>query len=288
MIAMVQVLLLYDVLRLEERMLLERLEERGVRVRVLHTRTTVIPLAWEGEPPSTVDGDVALDRCISFYNAVTAAHALESWGVRVVNSGYAIAVTGDKVWTLSLLRRHGVPVPRTLLAYTVDSAVKAAGMLGYPVVLKPVVGSWGRFLALAGDEEAVRAIAEHREYMGGPYRVHYLQEYIRKPGRDIRAMCVGDSVPAAIYRVSSHWITNTARGGRAEPLRVEGELEDIVLRACRAVGADVAGVDVVEDPERGYLVLEVNGVPEFKNLAAVTGVDVAGLIADHVVALAKR
>ena len=150
------------------------------------------------------------------------------------------------------------------------------------------MGSWGRLAALAGDEEAVRAVSEHREYLGGPYRVHYIQEYVRKPGRDIRAMCIGGEAPAAIYRVSSHWITNTARGGRAEPARVDGELEDLVVRSCEAVGVEVGGVDVVEDPERGYLVLEVNAVPEFKNIVRVTGVNVPGLIAEYLVSRVRR
>jgi [lysine-biosynthesis-protein LysW]--L-2-aminoadipate ligase len=181
-----------------------------------------------------------------------------------------------------------VPVPETLLAYGLESTVKAASLLGYPVVVKPVQGSWGRLLALARDEEELRAIVEHREYMGALYRVQYVQEYVRKPGRDIRATCIGDSVPAAIYRVSGSWITNTARGGRAEPARVTPEMEDLTLRACKALGVEVGGVDIVEHPEKGLLVLEVNAVPEYKNVMRVTGVDVAREIAEYLYGEAKR
>jgi [lysine-biosynthesis-protein LysW]--L-2-aminoadipate ligase len=279
-----RIALLYDVMRLDEKLLLSRLRERG-SVEAIHVPSSVIPLSLDG---SSLSFDVAVERCISFYRAASTAFALEAYGVRVVNSGFSIAASGDKVWSLSLLHKHGVPVPRTLLAFTVEGAVEAAERLGYPVILKPIVGSWGRLQALADEPEDVRVVAEHREYMGGPYKIHYVQEYIRKPGRDIRAVCIGDSVPAAIYRVSSHWITNTARGGKAVPAKVDGELEDIVLRACNALGVEVGGVDVVEDPDRGYLVLEVNAVPEFKNIMAVTGVDVAGAIAEYIVSQARR
>ncbi|GAB6148767.1 lysine biosynthesis protein LysX [Stetteria hydrogenophila] len=278
-----EVALLYDVVRLEEKMLIKELRERA-SLRLIHTPTATLEI---GRPPGG-EVDAALVRCISYYTAVAAAAAAESWGAVTVNSSTGIAVSGDKVVTQSLLHRAGIPTPRSILAFSVDSAVKAAESLGYPVVFKPTVGSWGRLAALASDEEAVRAVAEHREYLGGPYRVHYLQEYVRKPGRDIRAMCVGGAVPAAIYRVSQSWITNMARGARAEPARVDGEMEDLVARACETVGVDTAGVDLVEDPERGYLVLEVNGVPEFKNVATVTGVNVAGMIAEHLLEKARR
>lgn len=278
---MTVVAMLYDVARLDEKMLIKELGERA-RLQLIHVPSSVLEI---GRGPGV---DVALERCVSHYNAVSSAAAAESWGAATVNTAESIAVSADKALTQSLLHRAGIPTPRTMLAYSVESAVRAAGELGLPVVLKPVMGSWGRLAALASDVEAVRAIAEHREYLGGPNRVHYVQEYVRKPGRDIRVMCVGGEAPAAIYRVSRHWITNTARGGRAEPARVDGELEDLAVRSCEAVGVEVGGVDVVEDPERGYLVLEVNAVPEFKNIVRVTGVNVPGLIAEYVLSKARR
>ena len=278
---MTVVALLYDVARLDEKMLIKELRERA-RLHLIHVPSSVLEM---GRGPGV---DAALERCVSHYNAVSSAAAAESWGARTVNTAESIALSADKAVTQALLHMAGIPTPRTMLAYSVESAVRAARELGLPVVLKPLMGSWGRLAALAGDEEAVRAVSEHREYLGGPYRVHYIQEYVRKPGRDIRAMCIGGEAPAAIYRVSSHWITNTARGGRAEPARVDGELEDLVVRSCEAVGVEVGGVDVVEDPERGYLVLEVNAVPEFKNIVRVTGVNVPGLIAEYLVSRVRR
>ena len=143
-------------------------------------------------------------------------------------------------------------------------------------------------MAMARDEEEARAIMEHREYLGPSYRVSLVQEYINKPGRDIRAFCVGDDVPAGIYRVGRHWITNIARGARAEPLKITDDIRDLVLRSCEALGVEVGGVDIVESPEGGLLVLEVNAVPEFKTTIVVTGVDVAARIADYVLDAARR
>jgi [lysine-biosynthesis-protein LysW]--L-2-aminoadipate ligase len=278
---MVKVFFLYDVLRLDEKMLLDRLRARA-QVEPLHVSSSILEIGGYAE------ADVALQRSISFYRAMSSTAAVESWGIRVINNSLALAMAEDKAWSLSVLYQHKIPVPHTLLAYSIDSAVEAARKLGFPVVMKPLMGSWGRLAALASDEEAARAIAEHREMLGSMYKVHYVQEYIDKPGRDIRAMCIGDRVPAAIYRVSNHWITNTARGGRAEPAKVDPILEDLVIRSCKALRVEVGGVDVVEDSERGYVVLEVNAVPEYKNIARVTGVDVADEIARYVVEQAKR
>jgi [lysine-biosynthesis-protein LysW]--L-2-aminoadipate ligase len=261
-------------------MLLAKLGER-FRVEPVHVGTAVLEFGRGSY-------DVALVRCMSFHRAVASAAVASSWGAHVVNSATSILLAGDKVVSTALMYRFGVPVPRTLVAFSTESALKAAETLGYPVVIKPVHGSWGRLLALARDSEEVRAIVEHREALGPAYRVHYLQEFVRKPGRDIRAMCIGEEVPVAIYRVSSHWITNTARGGKAVPAPVTHELEDVVLRACRALGVEVGGVDVAEDPSRGLVVLEVNAVPEFKNIVRVTGIDVAGLIANYLYEVAKR
>ena len=278
---MPSLLFLYDVLRLDEKMLLERARGR-FRVQLLHLKSSVLEI---GGPPIA---DVAVQRSISYHRALSSTAIVESWGVPVVNSSYSIAVSEDKVWSLSLLKAHGVPVPTTLVAFSIEGALEAAAKIGYPVVVKPVVGSWGRLSVLASDGEVVRAIAEHREALGGPYRIHYIQEYIEKPGRDVRAMCIGDSVPVAIARRSRHWITNTARGGVAEPYRVDPELEELTLKSCSALGVEVGGVDIAEDPGRGYVVLEVNAVPEYKNIVRVTGVDVPALIVDYLLEQARR
>ena len=274
-----RIAIVYDVARWEEKALLSRAREMGVDVEPLHLGSASIRLGGNS------GFDVALVRAVSHSKALASAAALESSGVRSVNSAWSLYVSLDKVWSHAALSRAGVPMPETVVAFSPESALDAAEELGYPVVVKPVQGSWGRMVALARDAEALRSILEYSQYTGPAGRIHYLQEYVEKPGRDIRSFCIGDTVPAAIYRVSSKWITNTARGGRAEAVRPDQELEDLTLRACRAVGVEFGGVDVVEDRERGYLVLEVNGVPEFKNTVRVTGVDIPGLVVEYLAGL---
>ncbi len=279
---MSSLLFLYDLLRWEERDLLSKAREFFDEVSTIHLKSTILPVG------NGFRADVALQRSSSLVRALTSASVVESWGVRVVNSAQSLYVSGDKAWTHARLASYRVPTPRTYIAYDMVSAFDAASKLGYPVVVKPLQGSWGRLVARADDDEDLRVIIEHREAMGPSYRIHYIQEYIEKPGRDLRTFCIGDSVPAGIARESSHWITNTARGARSSPLKLDDTLVDLTLRACEATGVEVGGVDVVEDPRRGYLVIEVNGVPEYKNTVRVTGVDMSSLILGYLRRVARR
>ncbi len=275
----------YDIVRWEEKAILEALKGVGAEVRPIHLTTAVFTLPEdEGQIP-----EVVLERSVSHSVAVESASLFEGLGARVINSSKALAVSTDKVRTASVLRACGIPAPITGVAFSPESALKLASIIGYPVVIKPVNGSWGRMVALARDEEELRAIIEHRRYLPGiNSRVYLIQEFVRKPGRDLRVFVVGEEVPVAIYRVSDHWITNTARGGRAERVRVSDELRDLALRAAEAVGGEVLGVDILEHPERGYLVNEVNGVTEFKNTVRVTGVRLHEMIARYAVSVARR
>jgi [lysine-biosynthesis-protein LysW]--L-2-aminoadipate ligase len=174
------------------------------------------------------------------------------------------------------------------IAFTPEAALDAIEELGYPVVMKPTVGSWGRLLAKINDRDAAEAILEHKETLGSyQHSVYYIQEYIDKPGRDIRAMVVGDQTVCAIYRTAEHWITNTARGGQGENCPVTPELNDLCVAAANAVGGGVLAVDVLEDPHHGYLVNEVNHTMEFHTLAPMTGVDVPGIMVDYAIAVAS-
>lgn len=272
----------YDILREDEKLLLARLRERA-SVDAIHASRVVMAIGSGGP-----DADLGVVRGVSFSTSLYSALVAESWGLHVVNSAESLVKSRDKVWSLSIFSRVGIPFPESLVSMSPESLTEASGRLGYPVVVKPVRGSWGRLVSLARDEEEARMIAEHRAYMGENYRVGLVQRLVEKPGRDLRVFCVGGEVPAGIYRVGSHWITNIARGARAEPLKPSPEVEDLALRACRALGVEVGGVDIVEDPSRGYLVLEVNAVPEFKTTIKVTGVDLASIIADYLVGRARR
>lgn len=229
-------------------------------------------------PP--VDG--VLNRSISHYRAFYVSRFLEHLGIPVVNRHEVIAACGDKALTSLRLMEAGVPHPRTLLALDGESALKAIEAVGYPAVLKPVVGSWGRLMARVPDRATAETVVEHKEALGNPlHSIFYVQEYIEKPGRDIRVQVVGDQVVAAIYRQADGWITNTARGAVAVALKPDGELAELGLRAAKALGGGILAVDVMESP-RGLLVSEVNHTPEFKRLVAATGYDLAAAHVDYV------
>jgi len=186
------------------------------------------------------------------------------------------------------LARAGVPQPRVKIAFTPESALQAIEELGYPVVLKPVVGSWGRLLSKINDRDAAEAVLEHKATLGSvQHSVFYIQEYIEKPGRDIRAIVIGERVLTAMYRKSEHWITNTARGGEGELCPITPEIESLCLGAAKAVGGGVLAVDLVEHPEKGMLINEVNHTMEFHTMQPVSGIDIADEIVSYVVQVAK-
>ncbi len=269
--------------RVEEKLLLSALEARGIAYELIDDRKIILDLHENGFRRY----DVVLERCINHSRALYALRILNDWGVPTVNSYPAALTCGNKLETTSALIRAGVPTPRTRIAFTPQSALEAIEEMGYPVVLKPAIGSWGRLLAKVNDREAAEALLEHKQVLGSYHHsIFYVQEYISKPERDLRAFVIGDETVAAIYRYSHHWITNTARGGHATNCPVTSELNDICVRAARAVGGGVLGVDVLEDPERGLLVNEVNYTIEFRNSIDTTGVDIPGRVVDYVLEVA--
>ncbi|CCC81133.1 lysine biosynthesis protein LysX [Thermoproteus tenax] len=263
--------LLYDLLRLDERLLIDAFKKRNIPIRLVDVEDLAAPDGF---------GRVGLVRVAGRSKVLPLAHTYESSGGISINSASSLYISHDKYLTYLALRRAGVPTPRTYLAFGLDAALKAAESLGYPVIVKPLDGSWGRLVNLAKSQEDLVSIISHKRHLEPSMQEFLVQEYVEKPGRDIRVTVVEGRAVAAIYRYAAgDWRTNTARGGRAEPVRIDQELEDISAKAAEAVGALYAGVDVVESRE-GYKVLEVNGVPEFKNVQRVTGVDVAGAIVE--------
>jgi [lysine-biosynthesis-protein LysW]--L-2-aminoadipate ligase len=277
---------LYSRVRAEEKMLFEALDARGIAHDRIDDRDVIFDLA---NPGPWRDYDVILERCINHSRALYALKILNDWGIPSVNTAYVADVCGNKLVTSSALVRAGVPTTCVKVAFTPDSAIKAIEEIGYPVVLKPAVGSWGRLLSKINDREAAEAVLEHKEVLGSYHHsIFYIQEYVRKPGRDIRAFVIGDETVAAIYRIrTDHWITNTARGGQATGCPVTPELNRICVAAGRAVGGGILGVDLFEDPQRGLIVNEVNYTIEFRNSIATTGVDIPNRILDHVLAVGR-
>jgi len=277
--------ILYDVIRWEEKAISEAAKKKGVEAHLVDAREMALEVTGKS---SGIADHIILERCVSHYRNIHATAALESLGHRVVNDFHTAYMSSDKLFCSMALARAGIPTPRTFLAFTEESAKKALQSLGYPGVIKPVVGSWGRLSALIKDEDFATAIIEDREYMYPMYQVYYLQEFVKRPPRDIRSFVVGDRTIAAIYRLSSSdWRTNTARGGKALPCPITEELNELSVRSARAVGGEIVGVDLMESPE-GLTVHEVNNTTEFKNTVPATGVDIPGLIVDYLVSLEKR
>jgi len=271
--------------RVEEKMILHALESRHVNYERIDDNQVTFDLA---DVCHYSDFNAVLERSISYARGLYATQILNAWDIPTVNMAHVAAICGDKLLTTAALARSGVPQPRVKVAFTPESALQAIEELGYPVVLKPVVGSWGRLLARINDRDAAEAILEHKDMLGSyQHSIFYIQEYIPKPGRDIRAFVVGNETVCAMYRTSSHWITNTARGGEGEICPLTPELEEICHSAALAVGGGVLAIDVLEDPNRGYLVNEVNHTMEFHTLVPTTGIDVAGIIVDFTLAVAS-
>jgi [lysine-biosynthesis-protein LysW]--L-2-aminoadipate ligase len=282
--------ILYSRVRVEEKLLFEAFEKRGVGIDLLDDRDLVFDIAAGQQQASQFDQyDLVVERCINHSRALYSLRILNDRGIQTVNTAHVADVCGNKLQTTSALAAKGVPSPRTLIAYSSESALRAIEELGYPVVLKPAVGSWGRLLSKINDREAAEAILEHKEVLGTYHHsIFYIQEYIQKPMRDIRAFVVGDETICAIYRNSPHWITNTARGGQSSNCPVTPELNDLCVAAAKAVGGGVVAIDVLEDPERGLLVNEVNYTMEFRNSIAPTGVDIPGRMVDFSLKVARE
>lgn len=275
--------LLCSILRKEEKLLLEEFRRRGVAPEIVDDRELVFRL-----DARHLDFDVVLERSVNHSRALYSLKVLNDWEIRTINTYPVAEICGNKFLTTSALLRNRIPTPRTVMAFTPKSALKAIEELGYPVVLKPAVGSWGRLLSKINDREAAEAVLEHKDVLGSyQHSVFYIQEYVPKSGRDIRSFVVGDETICAIYRYASHWITNTARGGRAENCPVTPEIDRLSQAAARAVGGGVLAVDLFES-ESGFQVNEVNYTMEFRNSIHTTGVDIPARIVDYVLKVADE
>ncbi|HVC39175.1 MAG TPA: lysine biosynthesis protein LysX [Candidatus Dormibacteraeota bacterium] len=279
--------------RVEEKMLLEAISRRPdtevVRIEDDRIQAPLVGNPDPAGPAGYLRGcDVILLRGLGHFRQLAIARLAEAWGVPVVNPAAVIDTCGDKLRTTLALAAAGVPTPPARVAFTVEAALAAIEELGYPCVVKPTVGSWGRLLARLGDRESAEAVLEHKTLLGGAlHKVLYLQAYVEKPGRDLRGFVVAGETVAVIGRRSQHWITNTARGAVAEPVTVTEEMAALCSRAALAVGGGAVAVDLLESPG-GLLVNEVNSTMEFRNSVAPTGVDLPGLLVGHALALAAQ
>ncbi len=278
-----RIAMLYTRLRVEERLLIDAFDETGVDIDLIDTRSLVLDPA---DPGRWNEYDAVLDRSLSLTASLTIGRVLESFGVRVINPTSATAICSDKLRTTLALERAGIATPGVRVALDQESALDAVEAIGYPAVLKPTIGSWGRLVARLNDRDGAEAVIEHRAVLGSAQQgVYYVQEHIEKPDRDIRVFVVNHEPVAAIVRTSEHWVTNTARGATAANFELNSEAADLAIRSSRAVGADLVAVDLLECPERGLLVNELNHSMEFRNSVETTGVDIPGIVARRVIAI---
>ena len=267
---------LHSLIRKEEKLLLEAFRQQSVTPIMLDDRKLTFDLE------SVPDIDIVVERCINHSRAMHGLRLFESLGIRCINSSEVARVCGDKILTSLALKEAGLAQPPVRVAFTQDSALVAIEELGYPVVLKPAVGSWGRLLAKVNDRESAESILEHKTVLGSYHHsIFYIQKYVEKQGRDIRSFVVGNDCIAAIYRSSSHWITNTARGAVATGCPVTDEIASLSVAAAHAVGGGVLAVDLFESSE-GLLVNEVNYTMEFRNSIDTTGVNIPARVVEYV------
>ncbi len=268
---------MHSLIRKEEKLLINEFNRRAnIELVMLDDRGLAFDLCQKP------DVDVIIERSINHSRALHALRVYQSLGVPCVNT-YDVSLTcGDKILTAIALKEHQVPQVDLRIAFTERAALEAIEALGYPVVLKPAVGSWGRLLSKINDRDAAETILEHKTVLGSYHHsIFFIQKYVDKKGRDIRAFVVGEHCIAAIFRQSGHWITNTARGAQASNCPVTPALADICLQAANAVGGGVLAVDLFET-DRGLLVNEVNYTMEFRNSIETTGVNIPGRVVDHV------
>jgi [lysine-biosynthesis-protein LysW]---L-2-aminoadipate ligase len=272
--------LLYDTIRWEEKAIYEAAKKKGIEIKKIDCKDLILDLNVLN---SEFNNQIVIQRCVSYFKSLHSTAALEGLGAKVINPLNTAIVCGNKLFTHMLIQKNGIRTPKVITAFSSESALSALDDFGYPAIIKPTIGSWGRLIALLRDKEAAKAVFEDREHMFPLYQVYYLEEFVSRPPRDIRAIVVGGNVVAAIYRYSEkdEWKTNMALGGRAENCPITDELEDICIKSSQAVGGKIVGVDLMESSKEGLLVHEVNNTTEFKNTVRITGINIQDVIVDY-------
>lgn len=279
--------IVYDQIRWEEKAIIDAAKKGNIKTNLIDAKTNFFRLDVNGAKKGL--GDVLLQRCVSYFRNIHLTALFENQGYEVVNPFSVAEVCGNKLLTTLALEKAEIPTPKTVVAFTPEAALKSLDEIGYPAMLKPVVGSWGRLIVPLKDSETALAVLEEREYMFPLYHVYYIQEMVKRPPRDIRVFVVGGEVVAGIYRYSfgGDIRTNIARGGKAEVCRINSELEEVGLRAAEAVGGGVLGIDMMETKE-GLVVHEVNHTVEFQATTAVTGVNIPKYIVGYLIRKARK
>jgi [lysine-biosynthesis-protein LysW]--L-2-aminoadipate ligase len=266
---MSKICIVFDRLRTEEKMLQKEASELGHDAVMLDAKITQVNTDSKKEDYDF--GDVVLERCVSYFRGLHFTASLEFMNVPVLNKFDVANICGNKMFMTLLLKKNNVPTPKTYFSFSSESAAENIEKVGYPLVIKPLIGSWGRGVMQIKDRDTMDAIFEIRDITDSPHdRIYYLQELIKRPPRDIRVITVGDESIAAMYRKSSGGFkTNIALGADPEPCEITKEMEDMAAKASKAMGGGILGIDMMEDEQNGLVVHEVNNTVEFKGLARV-------------------
>jgi len=269
---------LYDTIRLEEKLIIESAKKNDIPIELVDCKKLFINLNEKN-----VDFQTVLQRCVSYYRNIHSTATLEGFGINVINCLNTGLLAGNKLFTHMLLEKNNIPTPDVTVAFSKDAAMESLEKTGYPRIIKPTIGSWGRMVSKLNDHDAAEGIIEGKESMHPIHQVHFLEEFVERPPRDIRAIVIGDTVSAAIYRNSGNgnWKTNTHLGGSAETCKVSNEMEDICLKAKDAVQGEIVGVDLMESKSKGLVVHEINNTTEFRNVVRVTEVDIPKQILEY-------
>lgn len=286
---MVRICIIYDKLRFEEKKIYNDIQQKGFDATLIDGKSLIFDT--ESSKSDSRFGDIILQRVISYNRGLHLTYCLEQIGLPVVNSFSVSEICGNKLITSLILKKNNVPTPKTTFAFSTESARECMKKLGFPLVVKPIIGSWGRGVYQIKDQSMADMMLDSRQENDNSFsRIYYFQELIDRPSRDIRCIVVGDQIVASVFRYSSEneWRTNVAVGGRTEVAPLTSELKEIVLKASNAVGGGILGVDLMEDKERGYLVHEVNNTVEFRGASAVCKSDIAGAMTDYLVKMSSK
>ncbi|MER5176587.1 MAG: lysine biosynthesis protein LysX [Candidatus Nitrosocosmicus sp.] len=284
---MVKLGIFFDKLRFEEKSLYETAIKIGIEANLIDSKNVILNTDYL----TTNDlhyGDVIMQRSISYFRGQFLTNCLEFLGFDVINNSKIGEICGNKLLTSMILKKNNVPTPKSFFSFNSDSAfniINEQDLEKNPLVFKPVIGSWGRGVFPVRNKEVGKMIVEMREESSSPFsNIYYFQELVKRPPRDIRCIVLGEQVVAAIYRYSSsdEWRTNVSRGGKAEMIKITSELEDIAIKAAKAVGPGILGIDMMEDEKHGLLVHEINNTVEFRGASSATGIDIAKLIINYI------
>jgi len=278
-----KICIVFDRLRTEEKLLQKNAEELGYETSMIDAKITSFDT--DSKPENFEFGDVVLERCVSYYRGLHFTACLEFMDIPVINKFDVANTCGNKMITSMLLKKNNIPTPKTYFSFSAETALDNFEKIGYPLVIKPIIGSWGRSVMPVKDKDTAEAVIENRQVTDGPQdRIYYLQEMIDRPPRDIRVITVGDQAISAMYRKSSGGFkTNIALGADPELCEITKEMEDLCEKTSKAVGGGILGIDLMEDKEKGLVVHEVNNTVEFKGLVKVSKKNIPKEMIDYAI-----